>query len=349
MQMTDGSGSKKRQQEAAERSGRKMRMDCKNIGDWYFGPSVIALGAFAKDQGLTPGWYDRLSGLSVIREVPEIIKASDLDLLQKTLWKNISPTDFGRLWGKTAFQNAPTIWTLCAGSTSFEDILSMGSNLSLLDSNSYVIGFRPTKTSVRVNFYPLVPLPHWQHLMLVQQLALGFPFLVGDKHLVQRIVVAGEIVSLKALKSTEPEKGLASLAASQVVLRRSSLGQQNPVASQSWALITKSIVDPLIGMRLRNQPSSYRVTRALIESYLKGGPLDMVSVAGLLHTEKSTLRRHLKLEQNSFSKILAQFRVQEAKLRLITGGDVAKVSQDLGYEAPMSLQRLMRQFSTSET
>jgi len=321
-----------------------MRKECNKIGEWYFGPTVIALGAFAKEQGVTPKWYNRLASLPVIREVPEVIEAAHVDRLHKTLQKNLSPTDFGRLWGKTAFQNAPSVWTLCAGATSFEDILSMGSQLSLLDSNGYMVGLRSTKTSVRVNFYPLKPLPQWQHLMLVQQLAFGFPFLVGDKDLVQRTVVAGEVVPMKALKAFQPAQGAASLAASQVVLNRSSLNQHNPVASQSWALITKSIVEPLIGLRLRNQPSSYRVSRALMESYLRGGRLDMVSVAESLHTEKSTLRRHLKAEQSSFSQILSQFRIQEAKLRLLVGGDLSKVSHDLGYEAPMSLQRLMRQF-----
>ena len=321
-----------------------MRKDFNSIGEWYFGPSVIALGAFAKNQGMTPKWYDRLANQPLIREVPEIVQSTDLDRLYKNLRKNLSPADFGRMWGKTAFQNAPSIWTLSAGSTSFEDILSMGAQLSLLDSNGYVVGLRATNKSVRVNFYPLLPLPHWQHLMLVQQLALGFPFLVGDKDLVQRTVVAGEVVPLKTLKSFEPDPGASSLYASQVVFRRASLNHQNPVASQSWALITKSIVDPLIGMRFRSQPSSYRVSRALIESYLRGGRLDMVSVAESLHTEKSTLRRHLKSEQSSFSKILAQFRVQEAKLRLLVGGDLSKISHDLGYEAPMSLQRLIRQF-----
>ena len=97
-----------------------------------------------------------------------------------------------------------------------------------------------------------------------------------------------------------------------------------------------------MALRLKQQSTAYRVIKVLIDHCAAGTALDMVSVAMALHTEKSTLRRRLKAEGRSFSRLLAQFRVQEAGLRLLKDDDLAQISLSLGYQSVISLRRLLK-------
>ena len=144
--------------------------------------------------------------------------------------------------------------------------------------------------------YPVVPLPEWQHLMLVQQLALGFPRMVGNLQLVRSLVLSGKPQTIEQLTEFEPTVFGESAEASEVVFDREILRQKNPVASESWGVITNSIIEPLMALRLRQQPAFYRVNKVLVDHCAVRAPLDMVSVTNALHTEKSTLRRRLKSE-----------------------------------------------------
>ena len=309
---------------------------------WYFGPSVIALGTLSKKLGHPMDWFDRVSGSATFGALPEKIYSTDFKKLHEAIQSRLSPGQWSRFWGEDSFQHAPTVWTLCAAAPTFEEVLTAGARLSLLDSTEFIYSLRNDLDTVSVKIYPVVPLPEWQHLMLVQQLALGFPRMVGDQQLVRSLILSGKPQTTKQLTECEPTTFSASTEASEVVFDRAMLRGKNPVASESWEVIARSIIEPLVGLRLRQQPSSYRVNKVLVDHCAVGAPLDMVSVAKVLHTEKSTLRRRLKSEGQSFSQILSQFRVQEARLRLLNQDDFAQISQCLGYQSPISLRRLLK-------
>lgn len=309
---------------------------------WYFGPSVIALGALSKRLGHPMAWFDRVSSSVSIEALPEKIKPRDLDALHQSIQRQLVPGQWGRFWGKDSFQYAPTVWTLCAAASTFDEILTAGARLSLLDSSAFVFSLQKNPETVRVTIYPVVALAEWQHLMLVQQLALGFPRLVANQNLVRSVVLSGCPKTLKQLAASEPSACHRSIAASEVVFDRATLALKNPAASESWEVITRSVIEPLMGLRLKQQSATYRVIKVLVDHCVVGAPLDMVSVAAALHTEKSTLRRRLKAEGQSFSRILAQFRIQEAGLRLLKDDDPVQISQSLGYQSVISLRRLLK-------
>jgi len=310
--------------------------------DWYFGPSVIALGAFSKRLGRPMAWFDRVSSSLSIDALPEKIKSSDLNLLHDAIQCQLVPGQWGRFWGKDSLQYAPTVWTLCAAAPTFDEILSSGARLSLLDSSAFIFSLKKDSETASVTIYPVVALAEWQHLMLVQQLALGFSRLVGHQNLVRSVVLAGRPQTIKQLAAFEPSACRELIGASEVVFDRAILELKNPTASESWEVITRSVIEPLMGLRLKQQSATYRVTKVLADHCAAGAPLDMVSVATALHTEKSTLRRRLKAEGQSFSRILAQFRVQEAGLRLLKADDLVQISRNLGYQSVISLRRLLK-------
>jgi len=310
--------------------------------DWYFGPSVIALGALSKRLGRPMAWFDRVSSSLSIDALPEKIKSSDLNLVHEAIQCQLVPGQWGRFWGKDSLQYAPTVWTLCAAAPTFDEILSSGARLSLLESSAFIFSLKKDSETASVTIYPVVALTEWQHLMLVQQLALGFPRLVGHQNLVRSVVLAGRPQTIKQLAACEPSACRELIGASEVVFDRAILELKNPTASESWEVIARSVIEPLMGLRLKQQSATYRVIKALADHCAAGAPLDMVSVATALHTEKSTLRRRLKAEGQSFSRILAQFRVQEAGLRLLKADDFAQISRNLGYQSVISLRRLLK-------
>ena len=310
--------------------------------NWYFGPSVIALGALSKRLGHPVAWFDRVSRSSSIDGLPERISQHDFNALHQSIQCQLVPGQWGRFWGKDSFQYAPTVWTLCAAAPTFDEILTSGARLSLLDSSAFIFSLQKTLETVSVTIYPIVPLAEWQHLMLVQQLALGFPTLVDNQKLVRSVVLSGRPQTVKQLAACEPSSCRELIGASEVVFDRAILELKNPAASESWEVITRSIIEPLMALRLKQQSTAYRVIKVLIDHCAAGTALDMVSVAMALHTEKSTLRRRLKAEGRSFSRLLAQFRVQEAGLRLLKDDDLAQISLSLGYQSVISLRRLLK-------
>lgn len=310
--------------------------------DWYFGPSVIGLGALSKRLGRPMAWFDRVSSSLSIDALPEKIKSSDLNLLHEAIQCELVQGQWGRFWDKDSLQYAPTVWTLCAAAPTFDEILSSGARLSLLDSSAFIFSLKKDSETTSVTIYPIVALAEWQHLMLVQQLALGFPKLVGHQNIVRSVVLSGRLQTLKQLAACEPSARLPLIEASEVVFDRAILERKNPVCSESWEVITRTITEPLIGLRLKQQSATYRVIKVLVDHCATGAPLDMVSVAEALHTEKSTLRRRLKSEDQSFSRILEQFRRQEAGLRLLKGDDFAQISRSLGYQSAISVKRLLK-------
>ena len=313
---------------------------CNN--DWYFGPSVIALGALSKRLGRPMAWFDRVSSSASIDALPERISPRDLSALHQAIQCQLLAGQWGRFWGKDSFQYAPTVWTLCAAAPTFDEVLSSGARLSLLDSSAFIFSLQKRLETVSVTIYPIVALAEWQHLMLVQQLALGFPRLVGNQNLVRSVVLSGRPQTIKQLAACEPSACRELIGASEVVFDRAILELKNPAASESWEVITRSVIEPLMGLRLKQQSATYRVIKILIDHCAAGVPLDMVSVAVALHTEKSTLRRRLKAEGQSFSRLLAQFRIQEAGLRLLKDDDLVQISHSLGYQSVISLRRLLK-------
>ncbi|MCH9819223.1 MAG: hypothetical protein K0U58_00105 [Gammaproteobacteria bacterium] len=287
-------------------------------------------------------WFDRVSSSASIDALPERISPRDLSALHQAIQCQLLPGQWGRFWGKDSFQYAPTVWTLCAAAPTFDEVLSSGARLSLLDSSAFIFSLQKRLETVSVTIYPIVALAEWQHLMLVQQLALGFPRLVGNQNLVRSVVLSGRPQTIKQLAACEPSACRELIGASEVVFDRAILELKNPAASESWEVITRSVIEPLMGLRLKQQSATYRVIKVLIDHCAAGVPLDMVSVAVALHTEKSTLRRRLKAEGQSFSRLLAQFRVQEAGLRLLKDDDLAQISRSLGYQSVISLRRLLK-------
>ena len=224
--------------------------------DWYFGPSVIALGALSKRLGRPMAWFDRVSSSLSIDALPEKIKSSDLNLVHEAIQCQLVPGQWGRFWGKDSLQYAPTVWTLCAAAPTFDEILSSGARLSLLESSAFIFSLKKDSETASVTIYPVVALTEWQHLMLVQQLALGFPRLVGHQNLVRSVVLAGRPQTIKQLAAFEPSACRELIGASEVVFDRAILELKNPTASESWEVIARSVIEPLMGLRLKQQSAT---------------------------------------------------------------------------------------------
>ena len=67
---------------------------CNN--EWYFGPSVIALGALSKGLGRPMAWFDRVSSSASIDALPEKISPRDLSALHQAIQCQLLPGQWGR-------------------------------------------------------------------------------------------------------------------------------------------------------------------------------------------------------------------------------------------------------------
>lgn len=322
----------------------KESKDAPLVGQWFLGPSVIGLGAMASKLGHKASWLSKARRAGQWHQDSEVISCDELQRADSLLRSRLSAKEISQYWEKHSFQESPTVWTLSAAAPSPLDILKLGSEMSLLDSNAYVFGVREYAGTLRVTIYPIVPLSTWQHVMLLQQLALGYPAMLGTQDAVASIHIEDQQLTVDQLIDFKPKPGSVSKA-SQVVFKADALSVENPFASSGWEIITRSIVSPMIAMRLKQQSASYRVVKALVDSYAGGLPLDMVAIADLLFLEKSTLRRRLKDESTAFSRLLSQFRCQEARLRLQIGDTPIDVAHALGYDSLVSLKRLLKSAS----
>lgn len=311
------------------------------IGHWFFGPSVIGMSALLKKLDSNAPSLSSGSAHNLWHDVDEVIDPAKLNRANRILQAGYTAIKMGRFWQQYSFMEAPTVWTLCAAATSPSEILKTGAQMALLDSNSYAIGVRRDFETLRVSIYPLAAMPAWQHVMLLQQLALGVTSMLGLKQAVHSVTFDNQVITKAQLLELKP-KHVTLQSASQVAFNLKALSSENPFASPGWDLITRSIVNPLVGMRLKQQCTAYKVARAIIESYSAGSALDMVSIADLLHLEKSTLRRKLKADGTAFSKLLSQFRRQEVRLRLSAGDAQQEITQALGYDSLVSLKRLLK-------
>jgi hypothetical protein len=196
----------------------KESKDAPLVGQWFLGPSVIGLGAYGEqtraqgqlaEQARRPGQWHQDS---------EVISCDELQRADSLLRSRLSAKEISQYWEKRSFQESPTVWTLSAAAPSPLDILKLGSEMSLLDSNAYVFGVREYAATLRVTIYPIVPLSTWQHVMLLQQLALGYPAMLGTQDAVASIHIEDQQLTVDELIDFKPKPGSVSKA-SQVVFK----------------------------------------------------------------------------------------------------------------------------------
>lgn len=311
---------------------------------WFLGPIVISLGTMAKNGGIALPWFERM----VTNDAPpqelgvRAIPVESVNHLFQSVEARLGSSAIAA-WAEDAALAQTSPLSLHWGEPSIGDVVKRVAETSLLDHNIAAIGIFETADHLTIFLLPVEGTPKWVHVFFLALLAEGISKYNEDPDLVEDLGLGG--ISSQLLNGRVDSRYWSELSSdlikpSWVRFRKTSLGADTVFASESWARMTRSMLNPVVGWRFRTSSWRYKTVVFFCNEIARTSELNMPKAAEFMNVDVSTLRRHLSIEGTSFRKLLAEFRMSVGHILRAQNITDQGVSSLLGFSSSASLRRL---------
>ena len=311
---------------------------------WFLGPIVISLGTMAQNGGVGLPWFERM----VTTDAPpqdlgtRAIPVESVNHLFKSVESRLGTSAIAA-WAEDAALTQTSPLSLHWGEPSIEDVVKRVAETSLLDHNIAATGTFDTADHLTIFLLPIEGTPKWVHVFFLALLAEGITKYNEDPDLVEDLGLGGmpgQLLSGRVDSRYWNELSTVLTKPSWVRFRKSALTADTVFASESWARMTRSMLNPVVGWRFRTSSWRYKTAVFFCNEIARTSELNMPKAAEFMNVDVSTLRRHLSIEGTSFRKLLAEFRMSLGHILRIQNLTDREVSSLLGFSSSASLKRL---------
>ena len=242
----------------SEQFNRRVKMErC-----WFLGPTVISLGTLAQRYNVSVPWFERMIQSEAplqelgLRAIPEQAVNYHVDIILKEQGLSAITT-----WAEEATVAQSSSLSLHWGERSIGDVVRRVAETSLLDHNIACVGTYETADHLTIFLLPEEDTPKWLHLFFLTLMAEGVSKYNDDGHLVEDIGFGGaldELVDEGIDRQCWHKLQTPLNEPSWVRYKASRLRAGTVFSSESWARMTRSLLNPIVGLRYRGSSWRYR-------------------------------------------------------------------------------------------
>ena len=311
---------------------------------WFLGPTVISLGTLAERYNISIPWFERMTQSEAtpqelgLRAIPEQAVNELVDIIIREQGLSAITT-----WAEESTVAQSSSLSLHWGERSIADVIRRAAETSLLDNNIACVGTYETADHLTIFLLPEEDTPKWVHLFFLTLMAEGVAKYNDDSRLVEDTGLGGALNVLRneGIDKQCWDKLQAPLSEpSWVRYKKSRLSAGTVFSSESWARMTRSLLNPIVGLRYRSSSWRYKTQAFFCRELAGSSELNMPKAAEFMNLDVSTLRRHLSAEGTSFRKLLADFRVQLGVILRMQNVEKSERCKLLDFSSSASLKRL---------